>query len=388
MKFKVFMAVAIVLLSAAGVFSPGSIKAVESGSAAKFSDVPDTHWGVSAIYGAVDKGYVSGYSDGTFKPNDPVTRAEFITMAVNALRIPHSAEGTPWYQPYVAVASEMGIHSEKDFNSDWNKPITRLEMARIVARSLALNDDYKAYLESFNDLYNGDLPFVDYRKFEQKDVPLLALAFGSRVFSGYPDASFGVDNNATRAEAVVMLNNLDAARQNRPDSYQYLNELKEVAETGTNAETVSQMKLVVNMHNKNEVTVNHENYTAVLKRIYVMPIAGNIVSMYERKFLWDRNSMPEHYLKLEGFAAKVADVTFKKDGNRSLYQTNLAVSGFYYREPQEHFDFISPVMWSDRQIKKGQTDEIVFYSNYEADFPYVDFTSIYGDSLEILLPKQ
>jgi hypothetical protein len=74
------------------------------------------HWAKAQIELAVTKGYVSGYPDGSFRPDKQVTRAEFIKMLVAALKLPHSQGGEPWYQPYVAASLESGIHREKDFN--------------------------------------------------------------------------------------------------------------------------------------------------------------------------------------------------------------------------------------------------------------------------------
>ncbi|MGI6255641.1 MAG: S-layer homology domain-containing protein [Acutalibacter sp.] len=45
-----------------------------------FTDVPDSHWGLAAIQNAVAKDWVSGYPDGTFRPNAPITRAEAFAL--------------------------------------------------------------------------------------------------------------------------------------------------------------------------------------------------------------------------------------------------------------------------------------------------------------------
>jgi hypothetical protein len=50
---------------------------VEEGEDIYFSDVPKTHWAFKAISGLYEANLTSGYSDGTFRPNQPVTRAEF-----------------------------------------------------------------------------------------------------------------------------------------------------------------------------------------------------------------------------------------------------------------------------------------------------------------------
>jgi len=57
---------------------------LESGSA-DFSDVSEDHWAYPYIASAVAKGWISGFGDGTFKPNDPITRCQAVTVMNSAL---------------------------------------------------------------------------------------------------------------------------------------------------------------------------------------------------------------------------------------------------------------------------------------------------------------
>ena len=57
-----------------------------------FTDVPDTHWAVKYINFAATRGWVTGYSDGTFKPENPITRAE--VAAVTCRLLERSADQT------------------------------------------------------------------------------------------------------------------------------------------------------------------------------------------------------------------------------------------------------------------------------------------------------
>ncbi|MEW6772288.1 MAG: S-layer homology domain-containing protein [Bacillota bacterium] len=52
-----------------------------------FSDVPENHWAANYIKIAVALGLVRGYPDGTFRPEQPVTRAEGTVLAVRTLGI-------------------------------------------------------------------------------------------------------------------------------------------------------------------------------------------------------------------------------------------------------------------------------------------------------------
>ncbi len=119
-------------------------------------DVPTTYWGYNAISSLSGKGIVSGYPDGTFKPDAPITRAEFATMMVKALGlntgiingviIPLGSETTgmftdvtpnSWCYGYVndaAVARLVSGMGDNTFAP--NTLITKEQMAVIVAKAL------------------------------------------------------------------------------------------------------------------------------------------------------------------------------------------------------------------------------------------------------------
>ncbi len=56
----------------------------------QFPDVPENHWAAKQIDILSDQGVIVGYPDGTFKPDDNVTRAEFASMAIKALGQEHT----------------------------------------------------------------------------------------------------------------------------------------------------------------------------------------------------------------------------------------------------------------------------------------------------------
>ena len=81
-----------------GTFKPGNFitRAELATIAARFDDlIPTTgsiftdindHWAKEYINSSVEKGWVNGYPDGTFKPNQYITRAEFVTLVNNVLQ--------------------------------------------------------------------------------------------------------------------------------------------------------------------------------------------------------------------------------------------------------------------------------------------------------------
>jgi hypothetical protein len=124
----------------------------------QLSDI-EAHWAKESILKAVDKDYVDGYEDGTFRPELNVSRAEFLKMAVTAMKLPLNsiAGGSEWYKPYVEAAAAKGNLRESDFPlGAINQPITRLEMARISVRFTDITlQDKAAQIEDKLLMYNA-----------------------------------------------------------------------------------------------------------------------------------------------------------------------------------------------------------------------------------------
>ncbi|WP_127582355.1 S-layer homology domain-containing protein [Paenibacillus koleovorans] len=117
--------------------SEGPLTSSSPAKLRSFSDV-EGHWAKSSVETSIAKGYVDGYEDGTFRPDQSVTRAEFVKMTVTAMKLTVGGigGGGEWYLPYVNSAVGAGIHRWSDFGTgDWSTPITRLEMARMIVRA-------------------------------------------------------------------------------------------------------------------------------------------------------------------------------------------------------------------------------------------------------------
>jgi hypothetical protein len=135
-------------------------------AASSFTDTKG-HWAERSIANAVTSGYVDGYEDGSFKPEQSVSRAEFIKMLIlgafkdNKLIYPaERVFGDEWYAPYTAAAKDVLVKESDGLGTDWNKPMTRLEMARVAERSAkpGENNDVESkwmFLTTSNGLIQG-----------------------------------------------------------------------------------------------------------------------------------------------------------------------------------------------------------------------------------------
>ena len=104
-----------------------------------FSDVKSSDWFNTAVSTMVNAGILTGYNDGTFRPNDPITRAEFATIAARFLSDPYSLQDRfydtegHWAEVYINRAAEVGwINGYNDGSFRPDKAITRAEAMTLV----------------------------------------------------------------------------------------------------------------------------------------------------------------------------------------------------------------------------------------------------------------
>ena len=115
-----------------------------------YSDVAETAWYNNAVSTLSRMGILGGYEDGTFRPNDSITRAEFAKIAVSFFEYEDiSAENIftdvaagSWYENFVAVAAKLGLIEGYAGNVYRpNESITRAEACTIINRTLGRAPD-------------------------------------------------------------------------------------------------------------------------------------------------------------------------------------------------------------------------------------------------------
>ncbi|MDB5054047.1 MAG: hypothetical protein JWM44_2097 [Bacilli bacterium] len=147
-----------------------------------FSDISG-HWAENSILQAVQKGYVEGYPDGTFKPDGKVTRAELIKMVVTAMKLVPGPTGDHWYDTYVNAAVSNQIY-KYDFTGNLNNPMTRQELSIIGVR---------ATREDIRNAKDFDIKRFMYE------------ATKSGIVQGLGNGELGIDQTTTRAQAVTII---------------------------------------------------------------------------------------------------------------------------------------------------------------------------------------
>lgn len=179
--------------------------------ATEFSDI-ENHWAKEEIKEAILNDIINGYEDKSFKPNNSVTVAEYLKIIVKSAHFDLVRKGlNPWPDYYIDTALENGLILENEF-SDYNKKLTRNEVARINARYINV-EDIKESKTKFKDADN------DYKEEIQKLVKL-------EVIKGYEDNTFRGEENVTRAESIVIAKRATNARRSLITTRKYSDEEK------------------------------------------------------------------------------------------------------------------------------------------------------------------
>ncbi|MCI3921154.1 S-layer homology domain-containing protein [Paenibacillus sp. TRM 82003] len=181
------------------------IPVADMGTDAGWSDIAG-HWAEATIMEAVKSGIVAGYPDGTFKPNRLVTRAEFAVLLMNTFEpeaegaefaFVDAAEIEAWARTAVGQAVQAGvIRGYPDGTFRPNEGITRAEMAVLLANAIGATVEADA-ASGFAD--DKDIP--SWARGAVHAMQRLGLVQGNGANEYAPNEP------ATRAEAVTILLN-------------------------------------------------------------------------------------------------------------------------------------------------------------------------------------
>ncbi|MEK3725437.1 S-layer homology domain-containing protein [Paenibacillus sp. FSL H8-0034] len=170
----------VTLLASITAFVP--LASTQAAAAVHFTDT-NGHWAESDIRLAVSKGYVDGYVDETFKPNNSITRAEFVKMLVTGLAFQTDpANSEYWHSKFLASAQVNGLitKDETGSDSDLNRNILRDEMAKIAVRGTGATTN--------------------------EENKWMYLATSKGIITGLNESGeLGMDKPTTRAEAITVI---------------------------------------------------------------------------------------------------------------------------------------------------------------------------------------
>ena len=167
---------------------------------AAFSDMQNHAWAIQAVTALQEKGIISGYEDGRFRPEGLVTRAEVLKLLTAAFAVDQPCEKSfadvpedHWVLPYLKQSGTLARGDENNcFHPD--ETVRREDMAVLLCRAMGRD----------NERSENAVPFLDDAAISAYAKDAVYLLKELHIVQG-SGAEFLPQAGATRAEAAVMI---------------------------------------------------------------------------------------------------------------------------------------------------------------------------------------
>ena len=171
-------------------------------SSISFSDLSDSHWAKKYIETSVKRGLFNGYPDGTFRPDNNLTRAEFTAVLWKMASKPETSGNTPfedvapeeWYGQPISYAYENGLVTGTAPNAfSPNDFVTREQAVTILFRlSKQISDGN----------LSGD--FSDFSEISPYAIDAVNWAIKNQILTGTDSTHISPKSFLTRAELAAL----------------------------------------------------------------------------------------------------------------------------------------------------------------------------------------
>jgi hypothetical protein len=173
-------------------------------------DIPrdiQRHWAEVLTIKLMQNGIIQGFEDQTIRPEEPLTRAQFISMLSRVVGIESNTNTAShfsdiqghWAEQSIIAAEQAGLLGQTELASGAFRPdesVTRVDMAEWVDRAISIRG---------SQLRQAQVAFPDISALTAEKQAAVSRLAGLRILSGYEDGSFQPDRGLKRAEAFAVL---------------------------------------------------------------------------------------------------------------------------------------------------------------------------------------
>ena len=193
-----------------------------------FEDVDEEDWFANYVQEIKEEGIVSGYEDGTYGAENPVTVGEILKMVMEL-----SGEGKSdaqskninarrhWAEGYFAKAEEMGLTLTSDLSVHPGRSATRAEAVRLMLE-----------VGGFDVSGANEVEFYDV-EFGSEDAKYIQFAADMGFISGDPEGTFRPNDQINRAEIAKVVSNFNDFFKSLQDAEDIEYELEDEEEDET-----------------------------------------------------------------------------------------------------------------------------------------------------------
>lgn len=182
----------------------------------EFKDMQQAQWAIGHITRLQSQNVFQGFEDGTFRPNQAVTRVEAIVTTVRLMGLEQEAKAKPadaklhfkdaevlntkyaWAKGYVLTALEHGLFDTSEDLIQPDAPASRVWVSGLLVKSLG-------YEKEALQQMSATPQFKDANAIPAGAVGYVNVAVKYNIISGYPDGTFQPNSPVTRAEMAALL---------------------------------------------------------------------------------------------------------------------------------------------------------------------------------------
>lgn len=197
-----------------------AIATTASAQVASFTDLPAGHQAYDAVQYLASRGILKGYDDGSFRPDQKVTRAEALKMIVTSTdvsQLPDNNSGfvdvpaDAWYDPFAAYAAEtLNIINDPTTSPEFRgaSNVTKAEFLKMFLLAQKENPS-GAYAEI-------SLPLsTDAQDVTAWYYPFMRFAISSSMIMVQADGTLNPSQGLTRAQVALLMNRYFMYKQGR-----------------------------------------------------------------------------------------------------------------------------------------------------------------------------
>lgn len=221
-----------------------------------FTDLKSDSWAYQSVTDMTRRGVISGYEDGSFRPDNSITREEFAALITKTFLLDTTVTQEVYYTDVLPDRwSYKDINASKNYLAGYHPPngksffdpeakATREDVAvAIVKASGFAKNDLKN-----KEILNKKFSDVDKISFGLRDY--VAIATERNLINGYSDGTFGPDKTISRAEVAALLyrsiKNLSEDNTSKPTTNSQTNPTPAAGQDTSNQSPVVQAKPEIN----------------------------------------------------------------------------------------------------------------------------------------------
>lgn len=242
-----------------------------------FVDLPTDHWAHEPVVKLMKAGVIAFTPGGSFRPEEPISRAELFKMVLTARKIDpagkceamfHDVPCTAWYAPYAETAYRMAIAEgvgDRLFGPE--NQVTREQLFTIIIRGIGKR--WAAAKQPWQEVSATLAPFSDRGELDSYARPPMALALRENLTAGYPDKTLRPKALATRAEAAALVSRVILSTEG----------LQTAMLDGHKVVFTKSVELVATKYTTGEPGVGNVTYTGVTVRTGAVAVDPNVIPL-------------------------------------------------------------------------------------------------------------